>query len=175
LPGFEAWQDPRAIAIFNRDLYILDAGANAIWRYQAEEDSYASLPQRYFTDVTPELADAIDMEIDTNGNVYILHSSGLITKYFFGREQAFAFDGLPQPVTRATAFSLNVSLFDRTFLIADPGGGRLYATALTGTFLTNYRDSGNTVFYYLSGVFNQDRPPMIYVTSSNGLYYFPRP
>lgn len=175
LPGFEAWQDPRAIAIFNRDLYILDAGANEIWRYQAEEDSYAGLPQRYFTDVIPQLADAIDMEIDTNGNVYILHGNGLVTKYFFGREQAFAFDGLPQPVTRPKALVLNVSLFDRTFLIADPGGGRLYATALTGAFLTNYRDSGNTVFYNLSGVFSQDRPPMIYVTAGNRLFYFPRP
>src|SRR5262249_20984871 len=35
LPGFESWQDPRAIAVYNRDLYILDAGANEIWRYQA--------------------------------------------------------------------------------------------------------------------------------------------
>lgn len=175
LPGFEAWQDPRAIAIFNRDLYILDAGANAIWRYQAEEDSYSRLPQRYFTDVIPQLADAIDMEIDTNGNVYILHGDGLVTKYFFGREQVFAFDGLPQSLTRPRALVLNVSLFDRTFLIADPGGGNLYATGLTGAFLTNYRDSENSVFYYLSGVFSQDRPPMIYVTASNRLYYFSRP
>lgn len=175
LPGFEAWQDPRAIAVFNRDLYILDAGANEIWRYQAKEESYVGLPQRYFTDVVPQLADAIDMKIDTNGNVYVLHGNGLVTKYFFGREQAFAFEGLPQPITRGTALSLNVSLFDRTFLIADPDGGRLYATALTGTFLTNYKDSGNTIFYHLSGAFSQDRPPMIYVTAGNRLFYFSRP
>ena len=175
LPGFEAWQDPRAIAMYNRDLYILDAGANEIWRYEAEEDSYASLPQQYFTDIEPALSDAIDMEIDTNGTVYILHTSGQITKYFFGHEAAFTFEGLPQPITRATALSLNLGLFDRTFLIADVGGGRLYSTALTGTFLANYKDSGNSIFYNLSGAFSQDRPPMIYVTASNRLFYFPRP
>jgi hypothetical protein len=175
LPGFEAWQDPRAIAVYNRDLYILDAGANEIWRYQAEEDSYASLPQRYFTDIVPQLGDAIDMEIDTNGNIYILHGNGAVTKYFFGREQTFTFDGLPQPITRPTALSLNLGLFDRTFLIANPGGGQLYATTITGAFLTNYKDSGNTIFASLSGAFSQDRPPIIYVTASNRLFYFPRP
>ncbi|MBN1313026.1 MAG: hypothetical protein JXB30_16560 [Anaerolineae bacterium] len=175
LPGFEAWQDPRAIAVYNRDLYILDAGANEIWRYTAEEDSYTNLPQRYFTDVEPQLGDAVDMEIDTNGNVYILHTTGQLSKYFFGRETAFTFDGLPQPITRASALSLNLSLFDQTFLIADIGGGRLYSTALTGMFLTNYKDSGNTIFYNLSGAFSQDRPPMIYVTASNRLFYFSRP
>ena len=175
LPGFEAWQDPRAIAIYDRDLYILDAGANEIWRYEAGPDSYANAPQRYFTDVTPSLVDAIDMEIDTNGNVYILHASGQITKYFFGRPDTFRFEGLPQPLTRPTALFLNLSLYDRTLFIADPGGGRLYTSALNGTFLANYKDSADQVFDALSGVYNQDRPPYVYVTAGSQLYYFSRP
>jgi hypothetical protein len=175
LPGFEAWVDPRAIAIYNRDLYILDAGANEIWRYQALDDSYSSLPQRYFTDSTPALADALDMEIDSNGNLYILHASGIVQKYFFGREQPFTFEGLPQPIARPTAFSLSLGLFDRSFFIADAGGGRLFSTSTTGVFLTNYKDSENTVFNTISGVFYQDRPPVVFFTSGNRLYYFPRP
>jgi hypothetical protein len=175
LPGFEAWQDPRAMAVYNRDLYIMDAGANEIWRYQANADSYASLPQRYFTDVVPQLGDALDMEIDTNGNIYILHSSGKITKYFFGREQPFAFEGLPQPVSRPTALNISLSLLDRNFFISDPGGGRLYAVALNGTFLTNYKDAQNNVFDTIGGVASQDRPSMIYLVAGNRLLYFPRP
>ncbi|MBN1426829.1 MAG: hypothetical protein JXB07_00495 [Anaerolineae bacterium] len=175
LPGFEAWRDPRAIAVYNRDLYILDAGANEIWRYQAKDNAYSSLPQRYFTDTIPQLGDAIDMEIDTNGNVYILRSNGQLSKYFFGRESILSFEGIPQPISRASALSLNLSLFDRTFLIADVGGGQLYSTAVTGTFLANYKDSSNTIFYNLSGAFSQNNPPMIYVTASNRLFYFSRP
>ncbi len=175
LPGFGAWQDPRAIAVYNRDLYILDAGANQIWRYRASADSYSSNPENYFTDVTPQLADAIDMEIDTNGNVYVLHGDGRMTKYFMGREELFAFEGLPQPIARPTALFMNLSPYDRAFFIADPGGGRLYMTSLTGTFLSNYKDSGDTIFDALSGVFNLDRPPYVYLTSANRLYYFARP
>jgi len=175
LPGFEAWQDPRAIAIYKRDLYVMDAEANEIWRYQADTDSYASLPQRYFTDVVPNLTDAVDMEIDTNGNIYVLHANGKITKYFFGREQPFGFEGLPQPIARPSALNLSLSLLDRNFLVSDPGGGRLYSVALNGTFLTNYKDSQNTLFDAISGVASQDRPSIIYLLSGNRLWYFPRP
>jgi hypothetical protein len=175
LPGFEAWLDPRAIAFYDRDLYILDAGANEIWRYQARDNGYTTAPQRYFTDVAPDLGDAIDMEIDTNGNVYVLHSSGTITKYFFGKQQDFAFSGLPQPISHPTAMFLSVSPYDRTLYIADPGGSRLYTTAPTGAFLSNYKDTADSIFAALSGVYNQDRPAFVYLTAGNQLYYFPRP
>ncbi len=175
LPGFEAWQDPRAIAVYERALYILDAGANEIWRYEARSDGYTNAPQRYFTDVLPDLTDAIDMEFDTNGNVYVLHADGEITKYAFGRPQTFQFAGFPQPISRPTALYLNLSPYDRTLFIADPGWGSLYACALTGAFLSNYKDTEDTLLDYLSGVFYQDRPPYVYITAGNQLYYFPRP
>lgn len=175
LPGYEAWVDPRAIAVYDRDLYILDAGANEIWRYEAGVDAYDRTPQRYFTEVVPDLGDAIDMDIDPNGNLYVLHADGLITKYSFGRPERFEVQGLPQPVTRPTALFLSLSLFDRTFFITDPGGGRLYLTSVTGTFLANYKDSEDFIFESISGVFNQDRPPFVYITAGNQLYYFARP
>ncbi len=175
LPGSEAWQDPRAIAVYERDLYVLDAGANEIWRYEAGADAYASAPQRYFTDIVPELADAVDMEIDSNGNVYVLHSGGRISKYYFGRPETFQFEGLPQPLARPTALFLNLSLYDRTLFVADPGGGRLYTLAPNGAMLANYKDADDTIFDALSGVYNLDRPAFIYVTAGNNLYYFSRP
>jgi hypothetical protein len=175
LPGAEAWQDPRAIAVYERDLYVLDAGANEIWRYAASANAYASAPQRYFTDIVPELTDAVDMEIDSNGNVYVLHSGGSISKYFFGRPESFQFEGLPQPLARPTALFLNLSLYDRTLFVADPGGGRLYTLAPNGAMFANYKDADDTIFDALSGVFNLDRPPFVYVTAGNNLYYFSRP
>ncbi|MGF1505353.1 MAG: hypothetical protein ACFB51_09555 [Anaerolineae bacterium] len=174
LPGFEAWQDPRAITVYERDLYILDAGANEIWRYQASEDAYASAPQRYFTDIEPDLSDAVDLQIDTNGNVYVLHSDGEISKYFLGREETFTFEGLPQPLARPAALHVNLGLTERAFFIADPGGGRLYTVAPTGTFLRHYRDGSDQLFDSISGVYTLERPPYIYVTAGSRLYYFSR-
>jgi hypothetical protein len=175
LPASQAWVDPRAIAIYNRDLYILDSGANEIWRYPAGPNGYTTQPQRYFTDYVPELADAIDMEIDTNGNIYVLHGSGRITKYFFGRLEVFEFEALPQPLSRPSAIFLNLSPFDRAFFITDPGWGSIYTTTLTGDFLQNYKDAEDTVFEAVSGVYNLDQPPHTYFTAGNGLHYFPRP
>lgn len=175
LPGSQAWGDPRAIAIYERDLYVLDAGANEIWHYEAGANAYTRAPERTFTDVTPDLSDAQDMEIDSNGNIYVLHSDGTLTKVFLGREEPFAFSGLPQPITRATALFLNVGLYDRTLFIADPSGGRLYSTALNGTFLANYKDAEDTIFDNISGVYSQEQPALIYVTAANQLYYFSRP
>lgn len=175
LPGFEAWGDPRAIAIYDRDLYVLDAGANEIWRYEAGTDAYSNTPQRYFTDVVPDLSDAVDMQIDSNGNIYVLHASGQLSKYFFGRPETFDFQGLPQPLVRPTGMHLNVSLFDRALFIADAGGSRLYSTSLNGIFLANYKDGENTQFEAISGVYSLDDPAFVYVTTGNQLVYFSRP
>lgn len=175
LPGFEAWGDPRAVALYERDLYILDAGASEIWRYEARSGGYTGTPQRYFTDVTPDLSDAVDMEIDTNGNLYVLHGDGRISKFLLGRPQTFAFEGLPQPLAHPTAMFLSLSPYDRTLFITDPGGGRLYTLALTGAFLSNYKDADDVIFDALSGVYYQDRPPYVYVTSGSQLYFFSRP
>ncbi len=174
LQGTEGWQDPRAMVVFGRDLYVLDAGANEIWVFLAGTESYPTPPQPYFTDVVPNLADAVDLAVDTNGNFYVLHSNGRISKYFQGRQEPFEFSGLPQPVTQPASLFLNLSLYDRAFFIADPGGGRLYTTAVNGTFLRNYRDS-NELFEAITGAYNIDRPPHVYITAGNGLYYFSRP
>ncbi len=175
LPGAANWGEARAMALFDRDLYVLDAGANMIWRYAAGPDSYPRPPEPYFTDVTPDLGDAVDMEIDTNGNIYVLHEDGEMTKYFLGKQEPFIFEGLPQPVGRGAGLFMNVTQVERTLFIADPAGGRLYATALSGAFLANYKDDGDVIFDQISGVYRQDTPAMMYVTAGNRLYYFSLP
>ncbi len=173
LPGFGAWQDPRAIAVYNGDLYILDAGANQIWRYVVEGGDYTDTPQLYFTDITPDLSNAIDFAIDSNGNIYILESNGVVSKYFQGQPETLNY-ALPQPLARPTALQLNVSVIEQAIYITDPGGDRLYSTTLTGTFLNNYKDQQNSVFSALSGVYAGDND-QIYVTAGNALYFFNRP
>lgn len=173
LPGFGAWQDPRAIAVYNGDLYILDAGANQIWRYVVEGGRYTDTPELYFTDITPDLSTAIDFSIDTNGNMYILQSNGAVSKYFQGRPELLNYT-LPQPLARPSAIQLNASVIEQALYVTDPGGGRLYSTTLTGTFLVNFKDDQNAVFGALSGVYAGEGE-QIYITAGNALYYFNRP
>ena len=175
LPGSGAWGSPQAIAVYDRDLYVLDAGASQIWRYTAGADAYSRPPEPYFTDLTPDLSDAVDLEIDPNGNIFVLHADGEVTKYFLGKQEAFVLEGFPQPVASGAALSLSVSPYDRALFIADPAGGRLYTAALNGTFLTHYRDAGDRLFDSISGLYRLGRPEYVYVTAGNGLYYFSRP
>ena len=92
-----------------------------------------------------------------------------------GESDAFAFEGLPQPLVRPTSLFLNVNLYDRALFITDAESGRITTVALNGAFLANYKDSGGQAFSGVSGVFNQDRPAWTYVTAGNRLYYFSRP
>lgn len=174
LPGFEGWQDVRSLAVYDEDLYILDAGANEIWVYPAGSQTYSSVPNRYFTDEIPNLTDALDMCIDTNGNIFVLHANGMITKYFMGKREPFAYEGLPQPVVRTNALYLSVNLVDRSLLVADNGGGRIYSVSLVGGFQANYRDDRDEVFDHISGIATLDLPSFVYITSGNSLYAFSR-
>jgi hypothetical protein len=175
LPRHEAWIEPRALAIFDRDLYILDSGANEIWRYEAEGDAYLQAPQRYFADSFPQLGDAIDIQIDTNGNLYILRSGGQISKYFLGREEPFTLEGLPQPLARPSSFYLSLGISERAFYIGDPGGSRIYTTATSGVFIRNLKDVNGDVFTSVTGLFSDEATSHLYLVAANGLYYFPTP
>lgn len=172
MPSSQAWNTPRAIAFYNRDLYILDSGANEIWRYVAEPSGYTSQPQRYFTDIDPGLGDALDIAIDTNGNVFVLHASGRISKFFFGKPEAFELKALPQPVSFPKGLYLKLSPFESLFFIAN--AGNIYTTTPAGDFRQNYRDTDDTVFDNVSSVYNLEGPH-VYFTAGNRLYYFARP
>ena len=176
LPDSQMWQDPRAIAFFDGDLYILDAGANQIWRYVSNGEGYPRAPEGYFTDIDPGLTDAVDMDIDANGRIYVIHADGRVTKYFLGNQEYFAFQGLPQPIMQPTALYLNASIYDPAFYIADAGGGRLYTTTTTtGAFLRSYKDRDNALFMGLSGVCSAEGTNYVYITAGSALYRFERP
>ena len=176
LPDSQMWQEPRAIAFFDGDLYILDAEANQIWRYVSNGEGYPRPPEQYFTDIDPGLTNAVDMDIDANGRIYVIHADGSITKYFLGNQEYFAFQGLPQPIMRPTALYLNASIYDPAFYIADAGGGRLYTTTTTtGAFLRSYKDRDNALFTGLSGVCSAEGTNYVYITAGSALYRFERP
>lgn len=176
LPDSGVWQEPRAIAFFDGDLYILDSGADEIWRYETNGEGYPRPPERYFTDIEPGLTNAVDMAIDGNGRIYVLHREGVVTKYFLGSQEVFALQGLPQPIVRTQSFHLNTGIYDPAFYIVDAGGERIYTTTTTtGMFLSCYRDRDGAIFTALSGVCNAEGSNYVYVTAGNALYRFERP
>jgi hypothetical protein len=77
LPGVERWVKPVAMTTWQKRMYVLDVGANQIWRYLPEGSTYPDPPQEYFdTDFRPNLNEAVDFGIDSAGNVYVLFANG---------------------------------------------------------------------------------------------------
>jgi hypothetical protein len=172
LSGSERWVSPVAIRTWQDRVYILDPGANQIWRYLPAGTTYPNTPEEYFTsDYQRQLAKAVDFTIDDKGNVYILFADGSLKEYNGGAEQPFTLSNLPDGhLKSANAMILDASSPLPALYILDPVDQSVYEFTVAGMFQARYRAVDPLMFAHLSGIFAQGNN--IYVTSGNGLYYF---
>ncbi len=172
LPGVDQWLKPVAITSWQGRFYVLDVGANQIWRYQPSGESYPNEPEPYFaSDFRPDLKNAISLAIDSTGNVFILFADGTMKKYNGGTEQPFSFNGLPDgSLKSASAMFLDDESNLPAIYITDPLDQSVYQVTLAGTFRYRFRSADPTAFRQLSGIFvDQDR---VFVASGSLVYTF---
>ncbi len=175
LQGTERWVNPVAITTWQGRFYILDAGANQIWRYLPSGTSYPDPPEEYFPeDFGTSLKNAVDFDIDTTGNVYILFSDGTMKRFSSGAEEQFSFNGMPDgSLKSASAMYLDTSSQLPGIYIADPLDQAIYKVTLAGTFQYRFRATDPGAFKALSSVYaDQNR---VYVTSGTLVYTFTTP
>lgn len=172
LPGSERWKNPIALSIWKENLYILDPGANQIWRYKPAGTTYPNPPEEYFElEYQRNLANAVDFAIDEKGNVYVLFSTGTMKKYNAGAEQNFALNNMPEGgLHSANAMHLDGSSALQAIYITDPIDQAVYEFTLAGTFQNRYKSSDPNAFRKLSSVYVEG--VNAYVTDGNVLYYF---
>ncbi len=172
LPGAEGFKMPAAIRTWQDRLYVLDPGANQIWRYLPSGTTYPNPPEQYFTvDYQRNLAKAIDFAIDEKGNVYVLFADGTLKEFNGGAEQPFALTGVPDTKLKSGgALYLDSSSPLSALYVTDPVDQSVYEFTLAGVFQARYRAGDPLAFAHLSGVFAQGNN--VYVTSGNTLYYF---
>lgn len=172
LPGSESWKTPVAIRTWQDRLYILDPGANQIWRYLPDGTTYPNPPEQYFTvDYQRNLTKAIDFAIDEKGNVYVLFADGTIKEFNAGAEQPFTLGNLPDgSLHSGGSMYLDSSSPLSALYITDLADQSVYEFTLAGVFQARYRATDSQAFAHLSGVFAQGNN--VYVTSGDTLYYF---
>lgn len=175
------WNRPEAIALWGPNFYVLDAGANQIWRFRPEEGFFQLPPEEYFTGGNaPNLSAAVDMGIDEDGSIYILFNNGSISKFVGGEPATFSIDPQKAPVDGITSGrSLFLSTDPRAYAlyIADQNNDAVYQISLGGTVNLGYRptDLLDDAFDKVSGVYVNAQPPgKVYVLSDNALYYLPK-
>jgi hypothetical protein len=179
------WQNPVALAVFRSNIYVLDAGANQVWRYvqPAGERQYTNAPEEYFNgEELPDLSNAVDLGISDEGAIYILFADGTVNKYRrdaqnVAEEQPFYFkERPPGAITSGAALFIDNDPASASLYIVDRANETIYETSWSGRFNLGYRPSNDpNAFASLSGFFADavSRNNM-YVLAGNKLYYFRR-
>ncbi len=132
------WMAPRAVLGYYGRLYVLDPEANQLLRYILTNEGYDGQPTNYFTaESGAQLQTAVDVAID--GNVYILHSDGRISKYEQGASVAFPQSDLDQPLRSPTAiYATGFMDEDGYVYVADAGNQRIVQFSKAGDFIQQF-------------------------------------
>ncbi len=175
LLGTENWIDPRRLKIWRGNLYVLDPGANQIWRYTPTGGSYASPPQEYFAgQQRPNISQAVDFAIDNNGAIYVLLQNGQMSKYVSGEVQSFAFAAFPsgQELGLANGMFLSTNPIAQSIYIASQPNRTIYEVTQAGTFMNSYRTYNESRFDSLLGVIAEPNLQVVYALSGNSVFVF---
>ena len=173
----ERWSSPTRMTLWQGRIYLLDPGANQIWRYDSTGGTYANPPVEYFVgDSRPDIRNAVDFAIDTNGYVYLLTADGQITKWVSGQQSPFSFAGFPagQQITSADAMFLNTDPIGQAIYIVSRANLTVYETSTAGTFNFSYRAFNEDDFASLANVVADANLGIIYVLSGNSVFAFDR-
>ena len=153
----------------------MDPVGNQLWRYEPSGSSYASVPTEYFTGTSrPDLANAVDFDINTGGTVYILFSDGVMSSYFGSEAQSFAFVGFPDGqelhVTTAQGMFLNDSPINTGFLFVSRPALTVFETTLAGTFIGSYQIFDQDKFALLTDIVGDPGQAIFYAASGNAIF-----
>ncbi len=173
----ETWVNPVKMQLWEGRLYLLDPGANQIWRYDSTGGSYASSPIEYFAgDTRPQLQNAVGFGIyssgTTGGSIYILTSDGQTTKWLGGKQIAFVYAGFPdgQQLAGADSFYLNPDPIGQGLFITQRSSRTIFETSLSGTWFGSYQVYEEDNFAALNAVVADSNLQIVYVLSGNSVF-----
>ena len=169
------WENPLALTIWDRKLYILDSEGGQIWRYDPSGSSYVSAPREYFSgNARPNLRNVVDFTISADGVVYVLYGDGVMKSYISGNEAPFAFSGFNEGsephVVRTEGFALNDSAFAPGFFFISRSARAIYETTVAGTFIDSYQAYDQSRLDLISAVVAYPEQNIIYVASGNTIF-----
>ena len=177
------WQTPVAMSVFEENIYVMDTGANQIWKYVPSmgDRRYNLAPEEYFTGAdTPDLTGAVDFGISADeGAVYILFGDGTIRKYQrstedYVEQRPFDYNQKPDgAIEGGSALFIDNDPAARYLYITDPVQQTIYQTSWGGRFESGYRPRNQpSAFQGASGVFSDAvTTNNLYVAAGNKLYH----
>ncbi len=147
-----------AFSIYNARLYALvpSSGQVARYAYRGKSAGYGA-PSGWLQE-TQDFSKAVDMEID--GNVYILFSDGSMKKFLKGKLEAFSLEAPDPPIEKATR--LIASETGKFFYLFEENLNRLLVFSRDGRYVSQYElpagnkpsdaavDEQNRIIYFIA-------------------------
>lgn len=184
LLGVENWRSPVALTTYvsNETVYVLDSEAQngQVWRYEESGGSYPNRPNEYFGgDARPVLRGAVDLQIDSRGNIYVLLADGTVTKHRGGQQENFSFTSFPdgQTPTSAQSFYVDDTVTSQSIYIVNQPTRTIFETSLIGNFNNSYRAFNESQFDLIADVVvitDANRREIMYVVSGNTIFALPK-
>jgi len=171
------WVSPTSMQFWQGRLYVLDPGANQIWRYDPSGGAYPNAPQEYFVgEGRPDIRQAVDFAIDTPGSIYVLLNDGSLLKYTSGQRVGFAFSNFPEGQTLGGVRSmyLNTNPTDQMMYIVAGDLNTIYQTTHAGTRAASFRSLDDSQFNDLADVAVDSNKDLIYAVSGSTIFAFDR-
>jgi hypothetical protein len=165
-----AWVEPVAATGYYGRLYMLDPKANHVLRYTLTNAGYEGPPGSYFPPETGvSLSNAIDMAID--GNVYILHSDGMISKYQEGTSVPFPQSNLDEPLKTPSCICLTGFMDEDGYVyVADAGNQRIVQFSKAGEFIRQLRSRDPLSLNDLRGLSVDQSDKKLFLINGRKLY-----
>lgn len=186
LQGTDSWVEPIAMRYYVNNLYVMDRGANQLWRYEpiGTTTNYDQPPQEYFSGSIRDsynFADVVDFVISnadaSRGHVYILYSEGYMTRHLAGQPVAFQF-GFPSghDLTDATLQAMYINdtpIFSGFYFVSRPTR-TIYKSTLGGSFDAAFRLEDEDLLERVTDVVADEEQGLIYAISGNTILAFAR-
>ncbi|KKQ76769.1 MAG: hypothetical protein UT00_C0033G0006 [Parcubacteria group bacterium GW2011_GWA1_38_7] len=127
------WDNP-FFYLYSANLYLLDRSANKIFRYSGTTDGFGSKSDWIAPGIEADFSKVVDITID--GSIWLLSSSGKVSKFTLGNPQSITLDGIPENMDNPTAIYTNEEL--KNVYILDSKKGRVVVIDKTGDFVVQY-------------------------------------
>ncbi|MDP3918056.1 MAG: hypothetical protein Q8Q30_02700 [Candidatus Woesebacteria bacterium] len=134
LDGVYEVEENSLFYIYAGNIYIIDKSNNQIYRHSGSGKTFGQKAEWLAPSVEVDFSKVIDMTID--GSIWLLSSSGKVSKFTLGNPQTVSLSGLNEPFTNPTAIYTNEKL--KNVYILEKDKGRVVAIDKSGEFKLQY-------------------------------------
>ncbi len=131
------WAGSALIYAYTGNIYVLDKSASKIYRYSGTETGFGAKQDWLSTDVTADFSKVTNWVID--GNIWLLSSSGKISKFSQGSAQDFIISAIYPALTTPTAVYTDSET--KGFYVLDPSQQRVVVLDKNGNYIAQYVDA----------------------------------